>query len=151
MLDRTHSASVRRLRSTALGVAIPWLIGLLLGLCAVDPAMAQPLSDATATTESSCNFGMAKDQAKGSCEVPMLAGCVVAHFPGTNRPWSNISKGGATACQFDGTRTDWKTNITGTCGKCKTPQCSARFGVMFDCSSHLPPPVSQQPPYKPTP
>ena len=125
--------------------------GALLGLWLPDPAAAQPPGDASATTESSCNFGMAKNQAKGSCEVPMLAGCVVAHFPGTNRPWSNVSKGGTTSCRFDEKATDWKTKITGACGTCKTPQCSARFGVMFDCSASMPPPVSQQPPHRPKP
>jgi hypothetical protein len=68
---------------------------------------------------------------------------VVAHFPGTTRPWSNVSKGGITTCRFDEKNTDWKTRITGTCDKCKTAQCSARFGVMFDCSAHLPPPTTQ--------
>jgi hypothetical protein len=106
---------------------------------------ASPLGDSTATTESSCNFGMAKGQPKGSCVVPFLQGCVVAHFPGSTRPWSNISKGGVTTCRFDEKGTDWKTRITGTCEKCKTAQCSARFGVMFDCSAHLPPPTMQAP------
>lgn len=129
------------------------VVGLtaLLALGSPGPAQAQPLSDATATTESSCNFGMAKNQAKGSCDVPILAGCVVAHFPGTTRPWSNVSKGGTTACRFDEKATDWKTKITGACGKCTTPQCTARFGVMFDCSASMPPPVSQQRPRRPTP
>lgn len=126
-------------------------LAALLGLWSAEPAPAQPLSDATATTESSCNFGMAKNQAKGSCDVPMLAGCVVAHFPGTTRPWSNVSKGGTTTCRFDEKATDWKTKITGACGKCTTPQCTARFGVMFDCSASLPPPISQQRPHRPQP
>nr|MBI3611826.1 hypothetical protein [Nitrospirota bacterium] len=127
------------------------LCGSLLGLLRPNPTAAQPAGDARATTESSCNFGMAKNQAKGDCDVPMLAGCVVAHFPGTNRPWSNVSKGGSTFCRFDEKGTDWKTKITGTCGTCKTPQCTARFGVMFDCSASMPPPVSQQPPHRPKP
>lgn len=122
-----------------------------LAVTLLDLAVAQPLDDSTATTESSCNFGMAKGQAKGSCVVPFLQGCVVAHFPGTTKPWSNISKGGATTCRFDAKGTDWKTSITGTCEKCKTAQCSARFGVMFDCSAHLPPPTSQSPPHKSLP
>lgn len=127
------------------------LCGALVGLWRLGSAAAQPLGDARATTESSCNFGMAKNQAKGSCDVPMLAGCVVAHFPGTTRPWSNVSKGGTTACRFDEKATDWKTTITGACGTCKTPQCTARFGVMFDCSASMPPPIAQQPPHRPTP
>jgi hypothetical protein len=113
-------------------------VGLMLllasGLLILGLAAASPLGNSTATTESSCNFGMAKGQANGSCVVPFLQGCVVAHFPGTTRPWSNISKGGATTCRFSEKETDWKTRITGTCGRCKTAQCSARFGVMFDCS-----------------
>ncbi|MFM8551585.1 MAG: hypothetical protein ACKOCD_04605 [Nitrospiraceae bacterium] len=120
------------------------LLWLVLGLPIPNPAAAQPPSDAGATTESSCNFGMAKNQAKGSCEVPMLAGCVVARFPGADRPWSNVSKGGNTSCRFDENATDWKTKITGACGPCKTPQCTARFGVMFDCSARMPAPITQQ-------
>lgn len=108
-------------------------------------------SDPGATTESSCNFGMAKGQASGSCDVPVLAGCVVAKFPGSNKPWSSVSKGGNTTCRFDDKATDWKTRITGTCDKCKTPQCSARFGVVFDCSASMPPPITRQAPPKSKP
>jgi hypothetical protein len=125
-----------------------WMLGLpliLLSLGGADAALAQAPDPSTATTESSCNFGMTKGQAKGSCQVPMLAGCVVADFPGSRRPWSNISKGGTTTCRFDEKNTDWKSQITGACEKCKTPQCTARFGVMFDCSAQMPPPISQQP------
>ncbi|HJU05858.1 MAG TPA: hypothetical protein VJ692_11975 [Nitrospiraceae bacterium] len=104
-----------------------------------------PLNGSTATTESSCNFGMAKGEAKQSCNIPFLQGCVVANFPGTTRPWSSISKGGVTTCRFNETQTDWKTRITGTCEQCKTEQCSARFGVMFDCSGTMPPPINQPP------
>ncbi|MDE3017727.1 MAG: hypothetical protein KGL03_07275 [Nitrospirota bacterium] len=132
-------------------LVLPWLLGFVLAWPAFNEARAQSLSDATATTESSCNFGMAKNQAKGSCEVPMLAGCVVANFPGTTRPWSNLSKGGNTSCRFDEKATDWKTKITGSCGMCKTPQCTARFGVMFDCSSNMPPPITRQSPPRPKP
>ncbi|MBM4124171.1 MAG: hypothetical protein FJ246_04325 [Nitrospira sp.] len=121
------------------------VVGGALGLFLLDLSVAQPLGDATATTESSCNFGMAKGQAKGSCVVPFLQGCVVARFPGTTKPWSNISKGGLTACRFDDKGTDWKTRIAGTCEKCKSAQCSARFGVMFDCSAHAPAPTAQSP------
>ena len=110
------------------------MLGLVLGLVLLKLAAAQPLSDSTATTEFSCNFGMAKGEAKQSCSVPVPQGCVVAHFPGTTRPWSNISKGGATTCRFYEKETDWKTRITGTCGRCVSEHCSARFGVMFDCS-----------------
>ena len=117
----------------------------------LDSASAQPLDDSTATTESSCNFGMAKGETGRSCQVPVPPGCVVAHFPGTTKPWSNISKGGKTLCRFDEKDTDWKTKITGTCGTCKTVQCSARFGVMFDCSASLPPPITRQAPPKAAP
>jgi hypothetical protein len=91
------------------------------------------------TTESICNFGMAKNEASQRCEVPMPGGCIVANFPGTTKPWTSISKGGNTTCQFDAKRTDWKTRITGSCGRCKTEHCSARFSVMFDCSHHSTP------------
>jgi hypothetical protein len=130
------------------------LLTILAGLSGstpLDPVSAQPSSDATATTESSCNFGMAKDEARRSCQVPVPPGCIVASFPGTSKPWSNISKGGNTLCRFNEKETDWKTRITGTCEKCKTTQCSARFGVMFDCSANLPPPITRQAPPKPTP
>jgi hypothetical protein len=116
-----------------------------LGVPCFDLAAAQPLGDSTATTESSCNFGMVKGEAKRGCHVPILSGCVVANFPGTGRPWSTISKGGATTCRFNEKETDWKTRVTGTCDRCKTAQCSARFGVMFDCSGTMPPPISQTP------
>lgn len=132
-------------------LSAPLLLWLSLSLWLPGLAEAQQPGDARATTESSCNFGMAKNQAKGSCEVPLLAGCVVARLPGTDRPWSNISKGGTTTCRFDDKATDWKTAITGACGPCKTPQCSARFGVMFDCSATMPAPVTQQTPRKAKP
>jgi len=118
-------------------------IGLVAGVVPTRAA-AQPL-DSSATTESSCNFGMEKDDLKRSCRVPMPDGCVVANFPGTSKPWTNVSKGGNTSCQFNDAETDWKTRITGTCGRCKTEHCSARFGVMFDCSANLRPPSAQGP------
>jgi len=146
MAGATVSTS-RSVNRGTVGLALLLASGLLLlGLAA-----ASPLGDSTATTESSCNFGMAKGQANGSCVVPFLQGCVVAHFPGTTRPWSNISKGGATTCRFSEKETDWKTRITGACDRCKTAQCSARFGVMFDCSAMLPPSISQAPPAKSRP
>ena len=110
------------------------ILGLALGSLLLDLSVASPLGDSTATTEFSCNFGMAKDEANQSCNVPVPQGCAVAHFPGTTRPWSNISKGGVTTCQFNEKETDWKTRITGICGRCTSEHCSARFGVMFDCS-----------------
>ena len=115
--------------------ALMFLLGGLL-LCTVLTLSGFALAQffgGTATTESVCNFGMAKDEASQSCEVPIPFGCEVANFPGTDTPWINVSKGGKTTCQFDESHTDWKTKITGTCGTCKTPQCSARFSVMFVC------------------
>ena len=93
-----------------------------------------PLADSTATTEFNCSFGMAKGETQQTCQVPIPAGCVVAHFPGSTRPWTSISRGGNTLCKFDDKATDWKTRITGTCGQCKTGHCSVQFIVKFDCS-----------------
>jgi hypothetical protein len=95
---------------------------------------AQPMDDSRATTEQSCSFGMEKGEASQSCRVPFPLGCLVADFPGTDQPWTTISKGGKTLCRFDDKATDWKTKITGSCGRCKSDHCSARFSVRFDCS-----------------
>jgi len=124
------------------------LLATTAGLLFIPPslsAVAQaPLGGSNATTESSCNFGMAKGEARQSCRVPIPDGCVVAHQPASTKPWSNISKGGHLTCRFSEKETDWKTRITGTCDRCKSVQCSARFGVMFDCSATAPPPTSKQ-------
>jgi hypothetical protein len=106
------------------------------GLLASDTSYAapSPLPESAATTEFNCSFGMAKGDSQQTCQVPIPTGCVVAHFPGSTRPWTNISKGGNTLCKFDDKATDWKTRITGTCGKCKTGHCSVQFIVKFDCS-----------------
>ncbi|HEX9741364.1 MAG TPA: hypothetical protein VGA17_01070 [Nitrospiraceae bacterium] len=93
-----------------------------------------PLSDSAATTEFNCSFGMDKGDAAQSCRVPIPSGCVVAHVPGTAKPWTNISKGGNTQCRFDGKKTDWKTRIIGACERCKSAHCSVQFIVKFDCS-----------------
>jgi hypothetical protein len=77
---------------------------------------------------------MDKGEVAQGCQVPIPAGCVVAHFPGTTKPWTNISKGGNTQCRFDDKKSDWKTRITGTCNTCKSAQCSVQFIVKFDCS-----------------
>jgi hypothetical protein len=114
--------------------SIPLASAVLLGVVLLDLAAAQPLEESTATTELSCNFGMGKGETKRSCRVPFPAGCIVANFPGTTIPWATISKGGRTKCRFDESQTDWKTRITGTCGRCTSPQCSAQFSVRFDCS-----------------
>ena len=121
-------------------LVIAFLLALTVspGLLAPDTSYAvpgpPPLSEPVATTEFNCSFGMGKGEVVQSCQVPIPPGCVVAHFPGTAKPWTNISKGGNTQCKFDDKQTDWKTRITGTCGKCKTGHCSVQFIVKFDCS-----------------
>jgi hypothetical protein len=105
---------------------------IAMSLCAII-ATADPAGESGPTTELSCNFGMAKGQGQGSCAIAVPQGCTVANFPETTKPWSNISKGGVTMCRFDDKGTDWKTRVTGTCGRCKTVQCSARFSVMVRC------------------
>lgn len=117
----------------------------IIALCVLSTGAAQPLHDSSATTETTCNFGMAKYEKRQSCHIPIPSGCIVANFPGTTKPWTNISKGGLTTCRFNDKETDWKTRITGTCSKCTTPHCSARFAVVFDCSAVLPPPTTQVP------
>jgi hypothetical protein len=96
---------------------------------------AQPMHESTATTEQSCNFGLAKGEPSQTCQVPFPPGCAVANFPGTTKPWTTISKGGKTFCRFDEKATDWKTKITGTCSRCGSGHCSAQFIVRFDCST----------------
>ena len=89
-------------------------------------------------TESNCTIGMVKGEKKAECRVPIVDGCTVAQFPGYDEPWAEASKGGATSCQFDPKKTDWKTSIIGTCQACKTEQCTGRFTVMFNCSGNVP-------------
>jgi hypothetical protein len=95
---------------------------------------AQSPTDSSATTEQSCSFGMAKGDPTHQCLVPIPAGCVIAAFPGTNKPWTTVSKAGRTFCTFDEKATDWKTRITGRCTKCDSDQCTGQFMVRFDCS-----------------
>jgi len=90
-------------------------------------------------TESNCTIGMLKGEKKATCHVPILNGCTVAQFPGYDEPWAEATKGGATSCQFDAKKTDWKTSIVGTCEACKTDQCTGRFTVMFNCTDNVPP------------
>jgi hypothetical protein len=127
---------------------IPSLVGLPLALAGLlvlaEPTAAQP-SGSPATTESNCTFGMVKGETARSCRVPIPAGCRVALLPGTDKPWATISKGGNCTCRFDEQATDWKTTITGTCLRCKSPQCSARFSAMFDCSASAAPYAPQTP------
>ncbi len=112
-----------------------FLLFMLIALWSLsDAARAQPMDDSHATTEQSCSFGMAKGEASQSCHVPFPSGCLVANAPGTNKPWTTISKGGNTFCRFDEKATDWKTKVTGSCTRCKSDHCSAQFVVRFDCS-----------------
>ena len=108
-------------------VCATWLI--------VDPAQA---AESQSRTESNCTIGMVKGEKKAECHVPIIDGCTVAQFPGYDEPWAEASKGGATSCQFDEKKTDWKTSIVGTCEACKTEQCTGRFIVMFNCSGNVP-------------
>jgi hypothetical protein len=113
----------------------PFLLLILIGLWGpLEAAHAQPMDDSHATTEQSCSFGMAKGEASQSCHVPFPIGCLVASIPGTDKPWTTISKGGKTFCRFDDKTTDWKTKITGSCSRCKSDHCSVQFSVRFDCS-----------------
>jgi len=117
----------------ATGVLGLWLT-IPVSAGAESATMAPPLSDSAATTEFACSFGMAKGERVQSCQVPIPPGCIVAHLPGSTNPWTTISRGGNTQCKFDEKATDWKTRITGTCGKCKSGHCSVQFIVRFDCS-----------------
>ncbi len=95
-------------------------------------------AESQSRTESNCTIGMGKGEKKAECHVPIIDGCTVAQFPGYDEPWAEASKGGATSCQFDEKKTDWKTSIVGTCDACKTEQCTGRFIVMFNCSGNVP-------------
>ena len=123
------------LRSTRIAVALLLTGYGLLGMVPPD-TLAQSASDFPATTERSCSFGMDKDEASQQCIVPIPQGCVVASIPGTEKPWTTISKGGKTQCRFDEKATDWKTRITGACGRCRSGHCSVQFIVRFDCNPH---------------
>jgi hypothetical protein len=112
-----------------------FLLFMLIGLSGLsEAAQAQPMDDSYVTTEQSCSFGMAKGDVSQICHVPFPTGCLVAHIPGTDRPWTTISKGGLTTCRFDDQSTDWKTKIIGSCSRCKSDHCSVQFSVRFDCS-----------------
>lgn len=120
----------------------PWREYLSASICALlflllgegGTVSAQPLNDYAATTEQSCSFGMDKGEPTHRCEVPFPKDCKVVHFPGTKKPWTNISKAGKTFCQFDTKASDWKTKIVGSCSRCDSIRCSAQFIVRFDCS-----------------
>ena len=132
--EETVIPSHMRRRLTVLTFWSLLLSGLLLS--SPSEANAQAPSDFPATTEQSCSFGMAKGEPSQHCQVPIPAGCLVATTPGTTKPWTTISKGGKTLCRFDEKQTDWKTKITGTCGRCSTGHCSVQFIVRFDCNPH---------------
>jgi len=113
----------------------PFMLLMLIVLSALPGAAhAQPMDYSSATTEQSCSFGMAKGEGSQSCLIHIPTGCLVAHIPGTTKPWTTISKGGKTSCRFDDRATDWKTKITGSCDPCKSDHCSVQFIVRFDCS-----------------
>ncbi len=95
----------------------------------------QGIEESAATTELSCSFTMEKGDTGHPCHVPFPQGCLVASIPGTKHPWTTISKGGRLQCRFDEAKTDWKTNIVGTCDRCQSIRCSAHFSVRFDCST----------------
>jgi hypothetical protein len=113
--------------------SVSWMIVGALTCVLLHLSAAYPLGPSGPTTELTCNFGMTKGQKGGSCTIAVPDGCVIANFPETTKPWSNVSKGGVTNCRFDEKATNWKTRVTGTCDTCKTVQCSARFGVMVQC------------------
>lgn len=111
------------------------LFGMHLSLSVIPPeAQAQTPPDSAATTEHSCSFGMAKGDPAHQCQVPIPAGCVIAKFPGTDKPWTTVSKAGRTFCAFDKKGTDWKTSITGQCTRCDSSHCTGQFMVRFECS-----------------
>ena len=95
---------------------------------------AQSPTDSAATTEQSCSFGMAKGDPADQCQVPIPTGCIIAKFPGTDKPWTTVSKAGRTFCTFDKKGTDWKTRITGQCTRCDSSHCTGQFMVRFECT-----------------
>jgi hypothetical protein len=135
--SRKHEAYATIRRMPAL---MPLFVGSLLLLYSMlshpTVAIGQTPFDFPATTEQSCSFGMAKGEPSHQCQVPIPESCLVAKAPGTKKPWTTISKGGKMSCRFDEKKTDWKTKITGTCGRCSTEQCSVQFSVRFDCNPH---------------
>ena len=128
-------ASLKNLRITR------FFIFLSLGIFltnAASPIVDSVGAESQSRTESNCTVGMVKGEKTAECHVPIIDGCTVAQFPGYDEPWAEASKGGATSCQFDEKKTDWKTSIVGTCQACKTEQCTGRFTVMFNCSGNVP-------------
>ncbi|MCZ6799176.1 MAG: hypothetical protein O7F12_01680 [Nitrospirae bacterium] len=96
-------------------------------------------SEPISRTETVCTIGMLEGDTGRTCDVPIPDNCTVANYPGYDEPWAEVDKGGRISCTFDDKKTDWKTKITGTCGKCITKQCTARFSVKFNCTENVPP------------
>lgn len=121
-----------RIRPRAFGLFLLLLVILLIP--SLD-AKAQEVEDSGATTELSCSFSMEQGETGRPCHVPFPQGCLVANRPNSKQPWATISKAGQLQCRFDKKETDWKTNIVGACGRCRSVRCSAHFSVRFDCSA----------------
>ena len=120
---------------TRLPACLPGFLCLLFFVLVYEgDVSAQPMNDYAVTTEQSCSFGMDKGDPSHRCEVPFPKDCKVVHFPGTTKPWANISKAGKTFCRFDAKASDWKSKIVGSCSRCDSIRCSAQFIVRFDCS-----------------
>lgn len=115
----------------------PYMTGfLMLGLICGMVFGQLSSSFAAPQTESLCTIGMVKGEKGRSCEVPIPDGCTTANVPGYDQPWADISKGGATKCEFDKQLTNWTSTITGSCGPCTTDNCSAQFSVKFNCGGN---------------
>ena len=115
------------------------IFALLEILLSVPPqANAQSLGRDTQTS-TSCQIGAIKKGATGTtCDVPIPPSCKVATNASTKTHWSDVEKSGGISCRFDPKKTDWKTRITGSCGKCEARQCTAKFTVYFDCPQPAP-------------
>lgn len=132
-----HAAFHRSLRTMVRLIRLTfWALFVATFTLCLEPheGQAQAPPDSSATTEHSCSFGMAKGDPAHQCQVPIPAGCVIAKFPGTDKPWTTISKAGRTFCTFDQKGTDWKTRITGHCTKCDSGHCTGQFMVRFECA-----------------
>ena len=136
MNGRYNTTSMKNLQIVRFFICVYLGIFLINGMwILVDHAGA---AESQSRTESNCTIGMVKGETKAECHVPILNGCTVAQFPGYDEPWAEATKGGATSCQFNAKKTDWKTSIVGTCEACKTEQCTGRFTVMFNCADNVP-------------
>ena len=101
-------------------------------------ANAQSLGRDTQTS-TSCQIGAIKKGATGAqCDVPIPPACKVATNASTKTRWTDVEKSGGISCRFDPKKTDWKTRIAGSCGKCEARQCTAKFTVYFDCPQPAP-------------